>query len=63
MVTLRCPGCGDRLVKPAREGGHMIKSHTVRVTEEGQTVLSCPTCKTSLSVESKRLVFFPKKVV
>ncbi len=58
----RCPGCGDRLVKPADEGGMIVRARYFRIVpvEGGHdaVLMKCTGCDQELELrEGRPLVF------
>lgn len=43
-----CPVCRTQVVRPAAEGGVVLRNRYVRVTSEGEIVVGCPGCATEL---------------
>jgi predicted RNA-binding Zn-ribbon protein involved in translation (DUF1610 family) len=58
----RCPNCGDRLVKPAQEGGVIIRSRYVRIAQvEGgrdAVLVKCVGCEQELELREGRPLLF-----
>ena len=52
MRHLSCPGCQERLVRNAREGGVILKNRYVRITdtEPPRIVVACSKCARELTI-------------
>lgn len=50
--TIRCPQCGERIIRPAKEGPGMIlkPSYVLLGTERRTLDVGCPKCKAVLRI-------------
>ena len=37
-----CPTCGEEILRPAREGGTLLRNQRLHITADGQLIVTCP---------------------